>query len=374
MIEINGQNIIHNLKQIRQRVGKKTKIMAVVKANAYGHGLLPVAELIKTKIDWFGVNSLEEGLQLRQLKIKKPILLLGYLPLEQIKEAIGHDLSFVVYQEETIKKAAQMAQQEKKRARVHLKIETGTNRQGIRQENIEKIVNFCLQKRAILIEGIATHFANIEDTLDQRFALSQLKKFQKAVKQVQQKGIKPLSHTAASAAIILYPQTHFDLVRLGIALYGLWPSREVKILANRFSSAQLDLKPALIWKTQIAQIKKVPRGETIGYGRSYRANREMKIGVLPVGYWDGYDRHLSNCGRVLVKGQFAPVVGRVCMNMMMVDLTDILDVHLEEEVVLLGQQKKKEISAEELAERVGTINYEIVSRINPWLSRKMVLK
>jgi alanine racemase len=347
--------------------------MAVVKANAYGHGLKEVAPIVNQNgADWLGVNSLEEGMALRQLRIRKPILILGCLPLEQIKEAIKNNLSLVVYNQETIKRANLVAARQKKKAKVHLKIETGTYRQGIKLDDLKDFSQFCLRKENIVIEGTYTHYANIEDTLDHTFALNQLKKFKKAVKMINQiNNQKPLCHTACSAAIILYPKTYFNLVRLGISLYGLWPSNEVKVLANR-SRKKIELKPVLKWKSIIAQVKEVAKGETIGYGRSTKANRKMKIAVLPVGYWDGYDRKLSNSGQVLIKGQYAPVVGRICMNMMMVDVSGIKDSQPEEEVILIGKQGENEITAEELAEKMGTINYEVVTRINPLIPRKVV--
>ena len=373
IVEISRKNIIHNLRQFRKRVGKRVEIMAVVKSNAYGHGIREVAKIVSQNgADWLGVNSLEEGLLLRKINLRQPILILGYIPLNEIKEAIRHNLSFVVYNLEAIKRANRVAARLKKRAKVHLKIETGTYRQGINIADLEEFVRLCLVEKNIIIEGIYTHYANIEDTLDHRFALSQLRKFKKATKLVNRLGVQPFCHTACSAAIILYPETFFDIVRLGIGLYGLWPSREVKILANRSKKAKIELKPALSWKTKIAQIKPVAKGATVGYGRTFRANRGMKIAIIPVGYWDGYDRKLSNCGRVLVKGQFAPIVGRVCMNMLMIDVSEIPNIGIEEKVVLIGKQGKNEITTEELAEKMGTINYEVVTRINPSIPRKVV--
>ncbi len=361
-VEISKKNLIHNLGEFRKRVGKRIKIMAVVKANAYGHGILEVAKIVsRNGADWLGVASLEEGLLLRQEKINLPILVLGYIPLSEIGKAIKEDLSFVVYNRQTLEKANQ-------KAKVHLKLETGTNRQGIDLKEIVFFAKFC-QKKNIFLEGIYTHFANIEDALDPSFAMEQLEVFKKALQLLKQARIEiPLKHTACSAATILFSQTYFNLVRVGISLYGLWPSKETKISAQN----SLELKPVLSWKTKIAQIKRVEKGESVGYGRTWWATRKSKIAVLPVGYWDGYDRKLSNSGRVLIHGQFAPVVGRVCMNMIMVDVTDISGVGLEDEVVLLGKQGKNEVTAEELAEKIGTINYEVVTRINPLLSRKVV--
>lgn len=372
IVEISSKNLIHNLNQFKKKVGKKAKMMAVVKANAYGHGIKKVAKIVsQNKIDWFGVNSLEEGLLLRQLKMKQPILVLGYIPLVEIKKAIEKELSFVVYNPETVKKANSVASRLKRKAKIHLKIETGTNRQGIQLADLTSFIQFCLNKENIQVQGIYTHYANVEDTLDHHFAMSQLKKFKKAVDLVYQQGIEPICHTACSAAAILYPKTYFDLIRLGISLYGLWPSREVEVLANH-SRKKINLKPVLSWKSIIAQIKEVDEGETVGYGRSYKANRKMKIAIVPVGYWDGYDRRLSNHGRVLVKGQFVPIVGRICMNILMVDVSGIDDLSPEETVVLLGKQGRNEITANELAEKIGTINYEVVTRINSLITRKVI--
>lgn len=361
-VEISKNNLIHNLGEFRKRVGKRIKIMAVVKANAYGHGILEVSQMVsKNGANWLGVDSLEEGLLLRQEKINLPILVLGYIPLSEIGKAIKENLSFVVYNRQTLKKANQ-------KAKVHLKLETGTNRQGIDIKEIVSFAKFC-QKKNIFLEGIYTHFANIEDTLDCSFAMEQLERFNKVLQSIKAANVKiPIKHTACSAAAILFPQTYFNLVRVGISLYGLWPSKETKISAQN----SLELKPVLSWKTKIVQIKEVGKGESVGYGRTWWAARKTKIAILPVGYWDGYDRKLSNSGRVLIHGQFAQVVGRICMNITMVDVTDIPKVKLEDEVVLLGEQGKNEITAEELAEKIGTINYEVVTRINPLLPRKVV--
>lgn len=372
-VEISKKALVYNLKQFRKRVGKKVKIMAVVKANAYGHGIGEVAKIVSLNGgDWLGVNSLEEGMLLREEGITLPILILGYIPLTKIGEAVKNNLSFVVYNQRTIKKANQEAKKLGQKAKVHLKIETGTNRQGIKIKDVSSFTKFCLKQKNIFLEGIYTHYANIEDTLDPGFAMEQLEVFKKALQLIKEVNIKiPIRHTACSAATILFDKTFFDLVRVGIGLYGLWPSPETKISAQE-KKIKIDLHPVLTWKTKVAQIKEVPQGETISYGRIYRTGRKTKIAILPVGYWDGYDRRLSNSGRVLIGSQFAPVVGRVCMNMIMVDVTDIPKVEVEDEVVLLGKQGKNEITAEEIAQKVGTINYEIVTRINPELPRKVV--
>lgn len=373
-VEVSQKALFHNFRQFRKRVGKKIKIMAVVKANAYGHGIKEVAGIVSKKgADWLGVNSLEEGVVLRQEGIKLPILILGYTPSDKIGEAIKNDLSFVVYHRAIIKKANQEAKKLKKSARVHLKVETGTNRQGIGLNEISPFAKFCARQKNIFLEGIYTHYANIEDTLDPSFVIEQLAKFKQALSAIGESaaGGQLIKHTACTAATILFEETYFDLVRVGIGLYGLWPSRETKVSAQE-KRIKIDLQPVLSWKTKVAQLKTVKKGETIGYGRAYKTRRKSKIAILPAGYWDGYDRKLSNSGRVLIRGQFAPVLGRVCMNMIMVGVTDIPKVKVEDEVVLLGKQRKNEITAEEMAQKIGTINYEIVTRINPELPRKVV--
>lgn len=371
-IEINQKALLHNLRQFKKRVGEGTKIMAVVKANAYGHGIREVARIVAPKTDWLGVNSLEEGIILRQMKIQLPILILGSILPSSIREAIKNDLSFVVFNFQTAKGVRREAKKLSQKAKVHLKVETGTNRLGVTGKELVQLAKFCSQQKEIFLEGIYTHYANIEDTLDPDFAQGQLQKFKEAVQSIENEEIEiPIKHTACSAAALLFESTYFDLIRLGIGLYGLWPSRETKISALE-KEIKIELKPALTWKTRIAQVKEIKKGETVGYGRTFTTNRKTKIAILPVGYWDGYDRKLSNQGRVLIRGKTAPVVGRVCMNMMMVDITDIPKVKMEDEVVLLGKQGREEIAVEELAQKIGTINYEVVTRINPLLPRKLV--
>lgn len=372
-VEISRKNLIHNLCQFRHHLGDKTKIMAVVKSNAYGHGGREVSQIIsKNGADWLGVNSFEEGIILRDLGIRLPILVLGYITPENLTEAIKKDLSLVVFNLQAAEDAEKYAKKTSKKAKIHIKIETGTNRLGIRLENLSEFAKFLRKKKNIFVEGVYTHYANIEDERNSEFAFCQLNKFEKAITLLRKEKIFPLlRHTACTAAAILYKKTLFDLARIGIGLYGLWPSKETKTSAPK-KRITLDLRPVLSWKTRIIQIKEVAKGETIGYGRTFKTSRKSRIAVLPVGYWDGYDRRLSNCGRVLIRGFFAPVVGRICMNMFMVDVTDIEGIKPSDEVVLLGKQGKNEITAEEIAQKIGTINYEVVTRINPELLRKVV--
>lgn len=369
-VEISRQNLLHNLAQLSSRLNsKKTQVLAVIKGNAYGHGLLEVARVLDKKVTWFGVNNIEEGLSLRRQGFGQKILILGYVAGELLGQAIENNLRFAVYNRETVERAAREAEKLKKKAIVHLKIETGTNRQGIRVEDVTSFAKFCQDKK-VVVEGVYTHFADIEDRLDHSFAMSQLAKFTLVQTRLKKAGFNLLLyHAAPTAGAILFPQTHFDLVRLGIGLYGLWPSKETRLAAKLSRLPQLDLRPVLTWKTRLVQIKEVGSGESIGYGRTFITARKSKIGILPVGYFDGYDRRLSNKAYVLIGRKPSPVVGRVAMNMIAVDLTDLGNVVLEEEAVLLGKQKKGQITADQLADWSETINYEIVSRINPNLPR-----
>jgi alanine racemase len=256
---------------------------------------------------------------------------------------------------------------------VHLKLETGTQRQGIAAQDVPRFVSRIASSSGLVLEGLTTHFANIEDTTDHGFALTQIERFGQAAAELAEAGVRvPVRHAACSAAAILFARTHLDLVRIGISLYGLWPSRETYVACLERGKPTLELRPALTWKTRVAQVKQVPEGSFVGYGCTHRTTRDSRIAVLPVGYHEGYDRGLSGLSHVLIRGRRAPLRGRVCMNMLMVDVTDIPGVALEDEVVLLGRQGEERVAAEQLAAWCGTIAYEIVSRIHPDLPRVVV--
>lgn len=372
-IEINKKNLLHNLEQFKNLVGDSVKIMGVVKANAYGHGLAEVAGVISEKVDWFGVDSFTEAMKLREIGIKKPILILGYTELSDLKEAVKNNISLTVYNKETIEKLGKIPiHNPNLNPKIHIKIETGTARQGVLEKDLLDFIKFIKQFPSIEIQGISTHYANIEDTTDSSFAKAQLEVFSRVTETLKKEGVEaPLRHTACSAATILFPETHFEMVRLGISMYGLWSSKETKAVAKN-KNFELDLKPALVWKTIVAQIKNIPAGISVGYGLTERVSRDSKIAILPIGYYEGYDRKLSSIGTVLIRGKRCKVLGRVCMNMIIVDVTDIEKIELEDEVVLLGRQGREEITAEELAQKIGTINYEVVTRINPLIQRIVV--
>ncbi len=373
-VEISSEALQHNVMQFRSLIGEKRIFCGVVKSNAYGHGMLEISPLLLSSgVDWLGVNSLEEGILLRREGIRAPVIILGYTPLSQLKEVVEHGFRLVVYNFETVRALGEISKKKKKETLLHIKLETGTHRQGVYPEKIPEFIEEIKKFPYLRIEGISTHFANIEDTTDHSYAENQLEIFKRTLKMLEDNNFKiPIKHTACTAATLLFPQTYFDMVRVGIGLYGLWPSRETLLSSMINGNPPVELKPVLTWKTRIAQIKEVKKGSFIGYGCSYKTLRDSKIAVLPVGYNEGYDRRLSNISHVLIKGQRAPVRGRVAMNMVMVDVTDIEGVNLEDEVVLIGSQGKERINADYLASLCGTINYEIVTRINHQIPRIVV--
>lgn len=373
-VEIDRSALTHNIHQFRRLIGKEKKLLATVKSNAYGHGIFEVSRIvIDGGADWLGVHSFEEGLFLRKKDVDCPILILGYVPHDALEQAVRHDFRLTVYNMETLEHLIEISPRLKKKIRIHVKVETGTHRQGIREEDFFPFVQKIHLHPDLILEGMSSHFANIEDTTDHSYARYQIDNFKRVCRKLEEQGIEiPVKHIACTAATILFPETYFDMVRIGIGMYGLWPSKETYLSCILQNLEPVRLKPVLSWKTRIAQIKNVPKGSYIGYGCTYRTTRETKLAVLPLGYFDGYTRGLSNVSHVIVKGQRAPVRGRVAMNFIMTDVTDIPDVKLEDEVVLLGMDGAETITADDLATWEGTINYEVVTRINPLLPRIVV--
>lgn len=370
-VEIDSSALKHNIQQVRHLIGPSRKMTVIVKANAYGHGILEISKLAsKHGADWLGVNSLEEALFLRQNRMNLPIILLGYVPLSELRKAVEKSLRLTVYNRETVERLGQITSRIKKKAYLHIKLETGTHRQGIKGDDLLAFIERIKKYPHLIVEGISTHFANIEDTTDHSYAQSQLQRFNHLLNLLKKNKIEiPVKHTACSAATILFPETYFDMVRVGVMVYGLWPSKETHLSCLQKQREPIHLKPVLSWKTRIVQIKSIPEGAFIGYGCTYKTTRPSQLAVLPVGYSDGYDRSLSNSSYVLVKGKRAPLRGRVAMNFITVDVSDIQGARLEDEAVLLGRQDREAVTADYLASLCGTINYEIVTRINPLLPR-----
>jgi alanine racemase len=369
-VEIDVPALEHNLRSLRA-LNPTALLAPVVKSNAYGHGILLAARaFLDAGADWLCVDSLHEAWQLRAAGIKRPLFVLGYVPVEHAEALVELECRTVLYSEALLRAIATAASRRGRELGLHFKLETGTNRQGLRLETALALAQLARGLEGVRVEGICTHFANVEDTTDHRFAEAQLARFAEAAQAFEGAGFdKLLRSISNSAASILWPQAHFELLRPGIASYGMWPSKETFLSAVLAGRHEIELRPALRWLTQIAQIKTVPVGESVGYGCTFRATHDTRIGILPVGYYDGYDRSLSGLAHVLVRGQRAQLRGRICMNMMMIDLTDIPDAREADPVVLLGTDGKEQVSAEQLGEWSGTINYEVTTRINDAIPR-----
>jgi alanine racemase len=373
-VETDAAALRWNIDEFRRHLDPRTSLGAVVKSNAYGNGMLEVAAVARRAgVEWLCVNSLDEALALRRAGHAGRVLIMGYVPLAELPAIVEHDLRPVVYNLETVRRLAELAEAARRQVAVHLKVETGTNRQGIAERDLAAFAAFVRSRPGLVLEGATTHFANIEDTTDHGFAEQQIAAFDRALATLGRGGEPlPVRHAACSAAALLFTRTHLDLARIGISFYGVWPSRETYVSCLERGRSALELRPALTWKTRIAQVKDVPEGSFVGYGCTYRTTRDSRIAVLPIGYFEGYDRGLSGVAHVLVRGRRAPLRGRVCMNMCMADVTDVPGAALEDEVVLLGRQGDEHVPAEQLAAWCGTIPYEVTARINPALPRLVV--
>jgi len=368
-IEINAANLLHNLAQFKAITKKKS--MFAVKANAYGHGLKEIIEITKNSpaVDQFAVDSLSEALLVKSIEPSKPILVLGWTDRDELEELIGNDFETVVPSSEHMRLVKQISKKLNRKALIHLKIETGTNRLGLEPEKAISMLAGINEKN-VEIRGIYSHFANIEDTTDPAFARQQLALFHSVLPHLPSTNI--LKHFSSSASTLLFPETFFDLVRIGISAYGYWPSRQTHALYLEKHKSRISFKPVLSWYTKVAQVKEIKKGAAIGYGLTYKTFNKARIIVVPIGYYDGYDRKLSNVAQVLVNGIKAPVRGRICMNMFMVDVTHIKNVKVGDRVTILGSEKSEKLDADMLAEWSGTINYEILARINPLIPRFVV--
>lgn len=372
-IEIEERALAFNIQTLKALLPETTRFCAVVKANAYGHGRKEIVQIAaRNGVDAFAVDSLDEALHVRELLPSALILVLGYVLHDQLEEAVQAQLDLTVYDHETIRLIETAAAKLARTADVHLKIETGTHRQGVMENDLPEILEMLDQCPHVRLIGVSTHFASLEDANDTRYAMQQLERFQNAVALVRAAEFDPMwIHCACSAGIILYPDTHGTLARAGISLYGTWPSAALQLAASRHG-VKADLTPVLAWKTRIAQVKSVPVGAPIGYGMTEIAKRASRLAVLPVGYADGFDRGLSSVGEVLIAGNRCKVMGRVCMNMTIVDVSAVPNVAVEQEVVLIGRSGRHFLTADELAARAGTISYEILARLNSTLPRLVV--
>lgn len=352
--------IAHNVRLVKRCAGP-AMMMAVVKADGYGHGAVKVAQTaLANGANWLATATADEAKELRDAGVTAPILVLGALNQADCRLCVEQGVSVSASTPEQVKWLQEAAQTAGQRARAHLKIDSGFHRLGATPEQVPAMLEAFAACRQVEMEGMFTHFA-VADEADDGFVDVQAARFAQAERMVMQAGYTPIRHIANSAATLRRPALRRDMVRAGIVLYGYMPSGEMPEKA--------DLRPAMSWKTMVLNLHTIAPGETVGYGRTFAAQTERRIATLPVGYADGYRRALSNCGEVLVHGQRAPVVGRVCMDHCMVDVTHIPDVQLCDEVVLLGSQQNQAIWADEMAGWLGTISYEILTDLSKRVPR-----
>lgn len=364
--EINLDHLAFNFRSVKEFVGANIEYMAVVKADGYGHGAVECAKKLEQEnIDWFGVALPEEGLELRENSITKPILSLGSFWAGQEHLLLGNDLTPVIYRLEIAEKFNRAAKEKNIIADVHVKIDTGMGRIGVRFDEVSDFAERLKTLTNLRVEGIMTHFATADNLRENEFTNEQIKRFETAVAIFEEKGFHPIyKDLANSPAAVAHRNSRGNMVRIGGILYGLGDD----VLPKEIEKP--NLKPVLSLHTRITQLKKVPQGETLGYSRTFQTKRDSLIATIPIGYQDGLSRGLSNRGRVLINGTFAPIVGRISMDWTILDVTDVQDVKVNDEVILIGEQNNLKITAEELAKLTDTISYEITCGINRRVTRK----
>ena len=362
-IEVDQSRLTENMRVFRRLVGADSRLMAVVKADAYGHGLFLAARaFLAGGADVLGVHSLDEALALRRGGFSDPVLILGPVLGEEALLAATVGAEITVASRAAAEELARVAPELDRTLPMHLKVETGVNRQGVTEEELDAVLELLEAAPQARLVGLSSHFADIEDTTDHSFAQQQMSRFEGYQDRLVARGHERICrHMTCSAATLLWDQSHWDMARVGISAYGLWPSRETLVSVRQKNRPEVRLQPALTWKVRVSQVRSVPAGQTVGYGRTWKAMADSRIAVLPVGYSDGWPRALSGRAHVLLHGKRAPLVGRICMNLCMVDVTHIPEVTAGDEAVLLGRQGEEEITAEQLAEHLGTISYEVLT-------------
>lgn len=354
---INLDAINENLKNVKKRLPDECQLYAVIKADGYGHGAVQIAKRVENTVDRFAVATIDEALEIKKVT-KKPVLILGFLHPDFYKDAIENDITVTIFSLGDAAILNEAAKKCGKKVTVHIKLDTGMGRIGFQptKESIEEIKKIS-ELENIDMEGIFTHFATADEA-DKSYTFLQKERFDLFYESLKAEGVNiPIRHIANSAGIMEFEGFPYEAARSGIVTYGLYPSNEVK-------KENLTLTPAMTFKSYIAHIKTVKKGDGISYGKTFKAEREMKIATIPVGYADGYPRLLSNRGRIIAGGEYAPIVGRVCMDQFMVDVTGIENLKVCDEVILMGKCGDKEVSCEEIAALANTINYEIVCGIS----------
>ena len=366
-IELSRENLIHNISEFRKLLKKGTEIAFAIKGNAYGHGQNEIAKIAEPYVDYFFVNSLLELKLLRKVS-KKKTFLFGYVEKKDLKEALKLNAILAIFNKEQLLELVDLTTKTKKLAEVHIPVDALLGREGFLIKEFTEILEIVKNAKYIKLGGIYAHFANIEDTNNFTHAQKQIKEYQKFLKVLAKYNFKNVkTHISATSGVLVYEKNKGinNISRIGIGGYGLWPSPHIEFLYKN----KLELKPVLSLKTKLAQIKVLEAGRTIGYGLTYTTFEKTKTGVIPLGYADGLDRRLSNAGYVLIRGEKCKILGRVSMNMTIVDLSKLKEVNIEDEVIIIGQDGDKSISADDIGEKINSINYEVVTRLSSILPR-----
>ena len=377
-IELSKSSLRNNINYVRSRLAKEVNLSAVCKGNAYGHGIEPIVQIAEGEgIRHFSVFSSSEARRvLDSIRHQSTIMIMGYIEDDELSWAVQNNIEFYVFEFDRLKAAVKASREVGKKAIVHVEVETGMNRTGFEEDSFPELFDFLHQNLEHLqIQGLCTHYAGAESIANYVRVQQQIQKYKEFYELFCQKGLKPnIRHTACSAATINFPETTFDLVRIGIMLYGFWPNEETYIYQLRQiqKKGQDPLRRVIRWKTKIMSTKKVKMGEFIGYGTTYQAPRDMVVATIPVGYAYGFSRSLSNLGRVLIRGQRMAVVGIVNMNLAVIDVNEIPDVQKGEEVVLVGKQGRQEISVASFSELSSQLNYELLTRLPLDIPRQVV--
>ncbi len=365
-IEISASAVRHNLQAFQQLVGPQVGVMPIIKANAYGHGLAEMSKIFRSEsYTALGVAYGQEALTLRALKHRGRVVVLSSWETNELKELLRQNIEVAVWDWSSLRAVQRAAQGVTVTAKVHLKLDSGTTRIGFVPTDIQKLRSTLQRNKHFSVVGIFSHFANAEEASTAR-TKNQLKHFTTLEQSLEvEQGVE--RHIACTAAVVRYPEAHFGLVRLGIGLYGLWPSDTIEAW-SKAHQPRLKLQPVLSWYTKLEQVKTVATGTGIGYGSTVIAKRPMRVAIVPIGYGDGYDRRCSNVGWMMVRGQRAPVVGRVCMNLTMIDVTNVPAAHSGDLVTIVGHG----VPVIELAKTAGILHYELVTRLSPTIKRAIV--
>ena len=357
----------HNLQNLRKYLDPQTRIMAIVKADAYGHGAIPCARIaIESGADYLGAGVIEEGIELRENGLNAPILILGSIFPDEAEDLVRHNLATILCTQPLAQALSKEAEKQDKTVSVHIKVDTGMNRLGISPENLPALLDQVRNLKNLKIEAVSTHFSSADDE-DLSVTQAQLEKFQTALTILQKEGVHtPIVHCANTSALFKFPESHFNMVRPGLILYGVLPSPSLRPVIDQ---GENPFQPVMQWKSQIILLKPIAKNQPVSYSGSFTTQRDSLIATLPIGYADGLHRMLSNKMDVLIRGRRAPQVGNICMDMILIDVTDIPDVQAGDEVVIFGRQGDEMISVEELAVKGKTIPYEILCSVSKRVPR-----